>query len=145
MATMETTYYALLAALTVYSIYRISRIGHRPKDYPPGPSTLPVLGNIHLVCPSLAHSTSYAQSITDGNQMANEKPHLQFQKWAQEYGGVYSLILGTKTMIVLSSDQAVKDLLDKKSANYSARPDLYTGQTLLSGGKRMVMMVCSTR
>lgn len=74
--------------------------------------------------------------------MAKERPHLQFQKWAQEYGGVYSLMLGTKTMIVLSSDQAVKDLLDRKSANYSARPDLYTGQTLLSGGKRMVMMVC---
>lgn len=73
--------------------------------------------------------------------MAKEKPHLQFQKWAQEYGCVYSLMLGTKTMIVLSSDQAVKDLLDRKSANYSARPDLYTGHTLLSGKKRMVMMV----
>jgi hypothetical protein len=73
--------------------------------------------------------------------MAKENPHLQFQKWAQEYGPVYSLMLGTKTMIVLSSDRAVKDLLDKKSVNYSARPDLYTGQTLLSGGNRMVMMV----
>jgi hypothetical protein len=75
--------------------------------------------------------------------MAKENPHLQFQKWAQEYGPVYSLMLGTKTMIVLSSATAVKDLLDKKSVNYSARPDLYFGQTLLSGGKRMVMMVCS--
>jgi hypothetical protein len=73
--------------------------------------------------------------------MEKENRHLQFQKWAQEYGAVYSLILGTKTMIVLSSDKAVKDLLDKRSANYSARPDLYTGQTLMSGGKRMVMMV----
>ena len=73
--------------------------------------------------------------------MPKEDPHLQFQKWAREYGGVYSLMLGTRTMIVLSSDKAVKDLLDKKSAIYSGRPDLYTGQTLLSGGKRMVMMV----
>lgn len=73
--------------------------------------------------------------------MAKKDPHLQFQKWAQEFGPVYSLMLGTKTMIVLSSDQAVKDLLDKKSANYSARPDLYTGQTLMSGDKRMVLMV----
>jgi hypothetical protein len=74
-------------------------------------------------------------------QMAKDNPHLQFQKWAQKYGPIYSLILGTMTMIVLSSDQAVKDLLDQRSANTSARPDLYTGQTLLSGGKRMVMMV----
>jgi hypothetical protein len=74
-------------------------------------------------------------------QMPKVDPHLQYQKWAQEYGGIYSLMLGTKTAIVLSSDKAVKDLLDKRSANYSARPDLYTGQTLMSGDKRMVMMV----
>jgi hypothetical protein len=73
--------------------------------------------------------------------MPKKDPHLQFQKWAQQYGDVYSLILGTKTMIVLSSSRAVKDLLDKKSALYSDRPDLYTGQTLASGGKRMSMMV----
>lgn len=46
---MEATYYAVLGALVIFSVYRISRIGHRPKDYPPGPPTLPVLGNIHLV------------------------------------------------------------------------------------------------
>ena len=79
--------------------------------------------------------------IAKSMQMAKDNPHLQFQKWAQNYGPVYSLMLGTMTMIVLSNDQAVKDLLDKRSANTSARPDLYTGQTLLSGGKRMVMMV----
>jgi hypothetical protein len=73
--------------------------------------------------------------------MPKNDPHLQFQKWAQEHGPVYSLMLGTKTMIVLSNDKAVKELLDKKSANTSARPELYTGQTLLSGDKRMVMMV----
>lgn len=73
--------------------------------------------------------------------MPQENPHLQFEKWAKEYGEVYSLMLGTKTMIVLNSDRAVKELLDRKSSNTSARPDLYTGQTLLSGGKRMVMMV----
>jgi hypothetical protein len=51
------------------------------------------------------------------------------------------LILGTKTMIVLSSDEAVKDLLDKKSGNYSDRPGMYIGQTIASGGLRLVVMV----
>ena len=51
--------------------------------------------------------------------------HLQFQKWAREYGPIYSLILGTKTMIVLSSDQAVVDLLDKRGAIYSDRGGYY--------------------
>jgi hypothetical protein len=67
--------------------------------------------------------------------------HKQFQKWAEEYGPVYSLILGTKTLIVLSSDEAVKELLDRRSAIYSDRQDMYIGQTLCSDGLRMLMMV----
>jgi len=70
-----------------------------------------------------------------------KNPHLQFEKWAKEYGPVYSLILGTKNMIVLSKDQAVKDLLDKKGAIYSGRPESYIGQTLCSGGLRLLWMV----
>ncbi|RYP31688.1 hypothetical protein DL767_005601 [Monosporascus sp. MG133] len=58
------------------------------------------------------------------HQVPREKVHLQFQKWAEEYGPVYSLILGTKVLVVLSSDQAVKDLLDKRSGIYSSRPDI---------------------
>jgi hypothetical protein len=73
--------------------------------------------------------------------MPKDDPHLQFQNWAQKYGPIYSLMLGTKTMIVINSGHVVKELLDKKSAITSARPDLYFGQTLMSGGKRMVMMV----
>jgi hypothetical protein len=36
---------------------------------------------------------------------------------------IYSLILEIRIMIVLSSDVAVKDLLDKRSAIYSDRPE----------------------
>lgn len=55
---------------------------------------------------------------------------------------VFSLQLGTKTMIVLSSDVAVKDVLDKRSSNYSDRPDMFIGQEIASGGMRLVLMVC---
>ena len=54
---------------------------------------------------------------------------------------VYSLILGTKTLIVLSSDKAVRDLLDKRSDIYSDRPDAYIAQDLIGGGMRAVLMV----
>lgn len=66
--------------------------------------------------------------------------HLQLQKWAKEYGPIYSLIIGTKPMIVLSSPEVVKELLDRRSNIYSSRPDLYITQDLISGGYRMVLM-----
>lgn len=53
---------------------------------------------------------------------------------------IYSLILGTKVMIVLSSDRAVKDLLDKRSGIYSSRSEFYLGN-LVSGYLRVVLMV----
>lgn len=76
-------------------------------------------------------------------QMPTKDAHLQFEKWAHEYGEIYSLMLGTKTMIVLSSDEAVKELLDKRSSNYSDRPELYIGMELASGNLRVLMMVCT--
>lgn len=72
--------------------------------------------------------------------MPTKDAHLQFEKWAREYGPVYSLMLGTKTLVVLSSDKAVKDLLDKKSGMYSHRQEMYIGQELCSGGLRVLMM-----
>ncbi|KAI0595450.1 cytochrome P450 [Biscogniauxia sp. FL1348] len=107
------------------AVYRLLQVGRRPPNYPPGPPTLPIIGNLH--------------------QIPAENGHIQFQKWAQEYGPVYSLILGTKVMIVLSSDQAVKDLLDKKSSIYSSRPETYiaqvvSGRHIVPGGYRVLLM-----
>ncbi|KAI1336781.1 cytochrome P450 [Xylariaceae sp. FL0016] len=111
---------AIATFVLVLLLYRVGRIGRRPKGLPPGPPTLPLIGNLHL--------------------MPREKGHLQFQKWAEEYGPIYSLILGTQIMIVLSSDQVVKDLLDKRSGIYSSRPDKYLGNDIASGGFRMLLM-----
>ena len=97
----------LVLCVVVYGVFRMSQIGRRPKDIPPGPPTIPLLGNIHL--------------------MPARDAHKQFQKWSQEYGPVYSLMLGTKTWIVISSDTANKELLDKRSAIYSDRLDMYIG------------------
>ncbi|KAI1091288.1 cytochrome P450 [Rostrohypoxylon terebratum] len=108
-----------VVATILLLVYRLGRIGRRPDGYPPGPPTWPLIGNIH--------------------QIPKEKPHLQFQKWAEEYGPVYSLMLGTKAMIVLSSDKAVKDLLDKRSTHYSSRADVYLGR-IVSGNERVLLM-----
>lgn len=53
---------------------------------------------------------------------------------------VYSLILGANVLVVLSSDQAIKDLLDKRSSIYSSRPDMYLAN-ITSGYLRVLNMV----
>lgn len=63
---MPVSLIALIVAIVALALYPLSKVGRRPKDYPPGPPTLPLIGNLHL--------------------MPNKNGHLQFQKWAQEYG-----------------------------------------------------------
>ncbi|KAI8624784.1 cytochrome P450 [Xylariaceae sp. FL1651] len=108
------------AVFLALAFFYLSGIGMRPKDFPPGPPTLPIIGNIH--------------------QLPTSQPHKQFQKWAEEYGPVFSLVLGTQVLIVLSSDTAIKELFDKRSAIYSDRLEMYIGQTLCSGGYRFLML-----
>ncbi|KAH7397323.1 cytochrome P450 [Pyrenochaeta sp. MPI-SDFR-AT-0127] len=73
---MPISLYPILVTLVALLLYRLRKIGYRPAGYPPGPPTLPLIGNLHL--------------------MPKKNGHLQFQKWAKEYGPIYSLILGTK-------------------------------------------------
>ncbi|RYP12514.1 hypothetical protein DL765_007276 [Monosporascus sp. GIB2] len=114
---------SLTLGITVFVVavlWKLNRIGRRPNDYPPGPPTLPLIGNLH--------------------QIPSERRHIQFTKWAEEYGPIYSLMLGTQVMIVLSSDLVIKDLVDKRGAIYSSRPDAYIAQDVLSGGLRVLFM-----
>lgn len=63
-------YTALIPLLIVAAIiYKLRNVGRRPKDYPPGPPTMPIIGNLH--------------------QMPQKDPHVQFKKWAEEYGYVW--------------------------------------------------------
>ena len=116
---------ALALAAFLLIVWRFSRISRRLKDYPPGPPTLPVIGNL--------------------SQIPKQKRHLQFGKWAQEYGPIYSLMLGTQVYVVLSVDHAIRDLIDKRGPIYASRPDLYIAQHIVSGGLRVLFMVRNGR
>ena len=38
-----------IAVSSVLLLFRVLSVGRRPKNFPPGPPTLPILGNIHQV------------------------------------------------------------------------------------------------
>jgi cytochrome P450 family 619 len=105
-------------------LYVFLFVGRRERHLPTGPPTLPVLGNIH--------------------QMPKKGAHLQFTRWAQQYGGLYTLKLGTGTLAVITDRLLVKELIDKKSTIYSGRPSLYVVQQI-TGGDHILMMDYGTQ
>ena len=70
-----------LLALLFSFAPKIYRIGRRPKDYPPGPPTRWLLGNLL--------------------QIPKSRPHLQFQKWAKEYG--YAMLRPEQVTTILTN------------------------------------------
>lgn len=108
-----------LAALVAGIAYVVLFVGRREKNLPPGPPTIPILGNVH--------------------QIPLKGAHFQFTKWAKQYGGIYSLKMGTGTAIVLTDRRLVKELVEKKSAIYSHRPSSYVAN-LISGGDHILLV-----
>ncbi|KAJ4418923.1 hypothetical protein N0V82_005272 [Gnomoniopsis sp. IMI 355080] len=117
---MPNAWFLITLTLVFLAGYALSKIGRRPPDCPPGPPTLPIIGNLH--------------------QIPTKDPYLQFEKWAQEYGEIYSLMLGTTVLIVLSSDNVVKELMVKRSGIYSSRPDMEILRDLSGGNTRVTFM-----
>ncbi|KAI2643559.1 cytochrome P450 2D18 [Xylaria nigripes] len=92
----------------------------RGKRLPPGPPTLPFLGNLHLVPPSGLH--------------------LKYTKWAQTYGPVFSLKIGRWPMIVLSTAVNAGRVMDKNSLHSSDRPASHViGERVFGGDHPMFM------
>ncbi|KAK8877624.1 cytochrome P450 oxidoreductase [Apiospora arundinis] len=86
---------------------------------PPGPPTLPILGNEHLIPKSNAH--------------------FKFTEWAKQYGGIYTLKRFANTTFVISDAHLIKELLDRKSSLYSHRPVSYVGQLIAHGDHLLLM------
>lgn len=53
-------------AVVIVILFQLRNVGRRSKGLPPGPPTLPLIGNLHL--------------------MPSKDPHHQFKRWAEEYG-----------------------------------------------------------
>ncbi|KAG8927450.1 hypothetical protein FRC02_008208 [Tulasnella sp. 418] len=92
----------LLTALVVWLVHRISKIGQREPFLPPGPDTIPVLGNITL--------------------LPKTDMYRKFCEWAKQYGEVFSLKVASQTIIVVSSPEAVAQIMEKNGLITADRP-----------------------
>ncbi|KAJ7633235.1 cytochrome P450 [Roridomyces roridus] len=106
-------YLVLCSLLAGVAFLFVKKVGSRETDLPPGPPTLPFIGNLHV--------------------FPREAPHHQFTEWAKQYGGIYSLKIGPGTAIVLSDPNIVKVLLEKRSATTSDRPSIYIVKLVTRG------------
>ncbi|KAF4617510.1 hypothetical protein D9613_005757 [Agrocybe pediades] len=93
----------LLCAAVVAGLVYHKRVKSSRPPYPPGPRRLPLIGNL-LVFPSSFEWITY-------------------DRWCKEIGSdiIYVHVAG-KDIIVLNSLEAIDDLFEKRSANYSSRP-----------------------
>ncbi|EED83485.1 predicted protein [Postia placenta Mad-698-R] len=96
---------AAVVLLSLLTCYLCTRWSHRKyKAYPPGPTPMPFLGNLH--------------------QLPVKDQHETFREWAHTYGEVVYAQIFRKPMILLNSLRAVQDLMEKKGAIYSDRAGL---------------------
>jgi len=87
-------------------------------NYPPGPKGLPIIGNLH--------------------QLDISKLYIQLSQFSKLYGPLFSLTLGLRQAIVVSSAEIAKEVLKNNDNVFSNRPVLYGQQKLSYNGSEMV-------
>ncbi|OAP58986.1 hypothetical protein AYL99_06283 [Fonsecaea erecta] len=68
------------------------------------------------------------------------KLHIYLTPWVKTYGDVFSYKMGRSTAIVLSSAQAIEELLVKRGHIYSSRPTSSPQADIITGKARIVNM-----
>ncbi|KAK1219826.1 hypothetical protein PQX77_017400 [Marasmius sp. AFHP31] len=98
--------FSLVSVLAFLVIRRLLSRHHNTLPLPPGPKGLPLVGNLRDIA-SIAGS-----------------PWVTYSKWSRVHGDVLHLNAFGHHTVVLNSLKVVNDLFDKRSENYSDRPDM---------------------
>ncbi|XP_026116704.1 cytochrome P450 2F2-like [Carassius auratus] len=93
--------FLILVWTCIFFVFLLVRI-QRPKNFPPGPPPLPLFGNLLHI------------------DLAN--PLKDFEKFAEQYGKIFSLYTGSKAYVFLNSFEVIKEALVTKAQDFSGRP-----------------------
>ncbi|KAI9467402.1 cytochrome P450 [Lactarius psammicola] len=82
------------------------RSSKRRLPYPPGPKSLPIVGNLF--------------------SMPSREEWVTYRKWSEQLGSdiIHADVMGSH-IVILNSIKAANELLEKRSSNYSDRPPLF--------------------
>ncbi|CAE7136164.1 unnamed protein product [Rhizoctonia solani] len=115
---MSNYIYYPAGALFVWLFLKVLRIGKREQFLPPGPPTVPLLGNLNI--------------------FPKAEAHYKLTEWARKYGGIYSVKMGPGTVIVITDPAIAKDLMEKRSQLTADRPPNHMADRV-AGGLNMVL------
>ncbi|KAJ8046402.1 Cytochrome P450 2U1 [Holothuria leucospilota] len=91
----------LLSVVVFLLLVVVTRLFRRPNNVPPGPKGLPLIGN--------------------GLIMKRDDIHMMLTEYSRTYGGIFSLMVGPKLLVVLGSFEAAKEALIDNGAAFSSR------------------------
>ncbi|NWI95394.1 CP2K6 protein, partial [Pitta sordida] len=74
------------------------------KNFPPGPRSLPIIGNLHL--------------------FDLKRPYRTYEQLSKEYGPIYSVQMGLRKIVVLSGYETVKEALVNQADAFAERPKI---------------------
>ncbi|KAJ3492023.1 hypothetical protein NLI96_g261 [Meripilus lineatus] len=94
--------YPALAAVFALLLHQFVKRRNSRVPLPPGPPADPIINHLRVI-PTKNHPQA-------------------FHEWTKAYGDVVYVNALGKSFIILGSEEAASDLLDKRSANYSDRP-----------------------